>query len=66
MKSITWDDCLKKTDEWIEAIKRNMLYYPEHGVLYQQKLAKALVLRQELEILAKEEEKTKAPNNWML
>jgi len=53
---ITWQDCINKCDEWIEAIMRNMNYYPQYGALYQQKLAVALAKRQELEILAKEEE----------
>lgn len=53
---IAWQDCVNKCDEWIAAIKRNMYYYPEHGALYQQKLALALAKRQELVVLAKEEE----------
>ncbi len=40
---ITWDDCIALTDDYIEELNFRMSYDAEHGVLYQQLAAVAMM-----------------------
>jgi hypothetical protein len=43
---ITWQDCLDAQDELIEMIRGKMLEEPEHGLLWNEKIALLMLNRQ--------------------
>jgi hypothetical protein len=55
LMNITWQDCLKAVDAWLETINNMIHYYPEDIEQWQCKLAIALEKRQEIAMLAEGE-----------
>ena len=54
--TITWQDFLEIQDTLMETIKQKMQEEPEHGTFWQERLAKEMLKRQEILILAKQQE----------
>ncbi len=55
-REVTWKDCIQACDELIEILKLKMRDKPERGKIWQEALAVAMCKKQELQILAKQEE----------
>lgn len=55
-QEITWQDCIIAVDQLIETLKCKICEDPEHGEFWQQRLAVAMTKRQEILILAKQQE----------
>ncbi len=57
---VTWQDCLVAQDELIGMIRSKMLEEPEHGPLWNEKLALMLQERQEILIKVEQEKQLQA------
>lgn len=55
-QEITWQDCIIAVDQLIETLKCKICENSEHGDFWQQRLAVAMAKRQEIQILAKQQE----------
>jgi hypothetical protein len=55
-REITWQDCIIVIDQLMETLKRKMYEEPQYGEFWQQELAVAMAKKQEICILAKQQE----------
>jgi hypothetical protein len=55
-QEITWQDCIAAIDQLMDTLKRKMQEEPEYGEFWQQRLAVTMAKRQEILVLAKQQE----------
>lgn len=55
-QELTWKDCIIAINQLMDTLKRKMSEEPERGEFWQQELAVAMAKRQEILMLAKQQE----------